>query len=524
MNYGEKQSPDWIRLTAGEFEHIVAMLLFRQHPDGQRFDGRGGDGGVDFVVDGAGGRIVYQIKHFTQRLGGPQRKQTTRSLDRLAGEQISEWILIVPIDLTPAEDQWFQSLDSESVRVRRWLGGTWLDQQIARHDDIRFAQLNSAGAARAEIQDRLRKVGNPVVSLDDVVQSQASLARVAATLSPAFDVYTSSSPDGTHVRLAPKPGTEFRLDLEQLRKHAGEKAFEHLGFGRAVEFQAPPSLIGLPSDLFGGDLGHWTLGGESGPAIRLRLEAVTEKGWVLAELPFPEVTGTRGFAGIEFETSHPSDWMTATTRMTPTNAAVSFTIDTTPAAYPHDLIHVVDFHEAARGSGHVRVVLTVHGQEMKAEPVPISIDEELIGPGFNRYVHDALFLQRCSGHRHRISVDGADDAHDLRELVRMIEGEVLHPSATLTVELTSIPDDLRASRGVGQSVAVRQELLSFTIQGEEHRPRGLVRQLTCDNTEIDNWNEAVATFSLGQGGTATFRPAPGHEWNMSMGEAGPSSG
>ncbi|MFD7409435.1 hypothetical protein ACFV7R_43990 [Streptomyces sp. NPDC059866] len=54
------------------------------------------------------------------------------------------WDLLVPIDPSPGEQRWFDSLREEFPFVRRWLGLNWLDQHFAAHPDlVRYAVQES---------------------------------------------------------------------------------------------------------------------------------------------------------------------------------------------------------------------------------------------------------------------------------------------------------------------------------------------------------------------------------------------
>ena len=77
----------WEDLGRQKFEDMVSVLLSRLHPDSQRIDGKGGDGGrdVQIVCPGDGSVIdAFELKSFTGRMGDVQRPQVKRSLNRVA--------------------------------------------------------------------------------------------------------------------------------------------------------------------------------------------------------------------------------------------------------------------------------------------------------------------------------------------------------------------------------------------------------------------------------------------------------
>ena len=87
------------------YEDMVAVLLSTLHPDAERLDGRGGDGGRDVQLREDGRKDLFELKSFTGRLGKEQgrRRQVENSLKRAAALNPDSWTLVVPIDPTPDE-------------------------------------------------------------------------------------------------------------------------------------------------------------------------------------------------------------------------------------------------------------------------------------------------------------------------------------------------------------------------------------------------------------------------------------
>ena len=114
---------------------MVSVLLSRLRQT-HRVDGRGGDGGRDCYFPGEKGTDAYELKSFTGRMERTQRRQVERSLARAMGQSPRTWTLVVPIDPTPAAQQWFDSLGAGLPAQLEWLGTTWLEEQLARFPDI----------------------------------------------------------------------------------------------------------------------------------------------------------------------------------------------------------------------------------------------------------------------------------------------------------------------------------------------------------------------------------------------------
>lgn len=135
------------------------MLVSRLHPTAQRIDGSGGDGGRDVLVPLETGLEIYQLKSHTGRMGKSQRKQVKNSLARAAEHNPAAWYLVVPIDPTPGEDEWFRELTADCPFPCRWLGKTWLDSHMASMPDIPRYYLENARDEIIELIERLNLEG-----------------------------------------------------------------------------------------------------------------------------------------------------------------------------------------------------------------------------------------------------------------------------------------------------------------------------------------------------------------------------
>jgi hypothetical protein len=76
----------WETVPQETYDDMVAVLLNTLHPDAERLDGRGGDGGRDIQLRHDGRLDLFELKSFTGRLGKEQgrRAQVERSLKRAA--------------------------------------------------------------------------------------------------------------------------------------------------------------------------------------------------------------------------------------------------------------------------------------------------------------------------------------------------------------------------------------------------------------------------------------------------------
>ncbi|GAA4734918.1 FxSxx-COOH system tetratricopeptide repeat protein [Phytohabitans rumicis] len=129
----------WSDYSADQVEQLMAALLTRLMPEAQRVDGSGGDGGVDVRVPAVGGLHIYEIKRFAERLKPGQRQQIQKSLLRAVRTQprMVAWTLVVPLDPTPTELEWFEShLQGLSPVPITWMGRTTIETHLSAHDDL----------------------------------------------------------------------------------------------------------------------------------------------------------------------------------------------------------------------------------------------------------------------------------------------------------------------------------------------------------------------------------------------------
>src|SRR5699024_10468278 len=135
---------EWTTLSGEEVEAVVAMLINREYPLSARVTPSQGDGGVDILHrngDGEGSDVVYQVKKFTGRLSSNQKSQINKSLttlisdDRWRGLNVTSWYLVLPLDPTPEEEQWFQELLAGKSFKGHWLGLAYLEQLAAKFPD-----------------------------------------------------------------------------------------------------------------------------------------------------------------------------------------------------------------------------------------------------------------------------------------------------------------------------------------------------------------------------------------------------
>lgn len=168
VNWDDKQ-------TQALYEDMISTLIKRIHPSAQRVDGSGGDGGRDLQVHDPESTIIYELKSFTGRLSqGGRKQQISRSLRKAARHRPDAWRLVIPIDPTPSEDEWFCKLTAEYPFPCQWCGLTWLNAEISLRPEIPRYFLE--GHERRVLQ-MLKELKAEEASTED---TQVVLARVKA--------------------------------------------------------------------------------------------------------------------------------------------------------------------------------------------------------------------------------------------------------------------------------------------------------------------------------------------------------
>ncbi len=168
----------WEEIERQKYEDMVSVLLSRLHPDAQRIDGKGGDGGRDVqIVHGQHDQIIdaFELKSFTGRVTPSRRTQTSRSLKRAAALDPVRWSLVVPIDPTPDEIRWFRRLAKGYDFPIKWLGRTWLDEKMSAFPDIRRYFLERAKDEVFQLLREIREEQARVTNVHDAVSRVRTL-------------------------------------------------------------------------------------------------------------------------------------------------------------------------------------------------------------------------------------------------------------------------------------------------------------------------------------------------------------
>ena len=111
----------WDELGPQRYEDMVSVLVSRLHPDAQRIDGKGGDGGRDVqVVRGQDSQTTdaFELKSFTGRMTSGRRRQVEHSLKRAATIDPARWSLIVDTEPSSSAPCTAHGLRHQQVNLR----------------------------------------------------------------------------------------------------------------------------------------------------------------------------------------------------------------------------------------------------------------------------------------------------------------------------------------------------------------------------------------------------------------------
>ena len=107
---------EWTRQSGEAVEAVVGMLLCSQLTIAVRVRPSQGDAGIDIFVPGPAGcgkeRAVYQVKRYCENLTSSQKRKIKQSYERVVeasrkqGWRITEWHLVMPLDLTTQNLAW----------------------------------------------------------------------------------------------------------------------------------------------------------------------------------------------------------------------------------------------------------------------------------------------------------------------------------------------------------------------------------------------------------------------------------
>lgn len=204
----------WESLDPATVERAVKMLIRRLHPAAQGIDGSGGDAGQDVQWDAPGGLVIFEVKSYAARLSNNQKRKIKHSLTKAAGHRPVRWVLVLPLEPSPAEVMWFARLRSEFSEIAlEWRGRDWLDEQFAGQPDLR----RYVEGSDYDLLERARELSHEQAALangatDLVARVNGLVHGRARELSPFWKVDISTEGIATTLRYSARVPDAATLD------------------------------------------------------------------------------------------------------------------------------------------------------------------------------------------------------------------------------------------------------------------------------------------------------------------------
>jgi hypothetical protein len=153
----------------------MSVLLFQERPTAWRRRPSQGDGGLDVGEPNTDGYHVYQIKGFTSSMKSSQRRQVRQSLQRILEDSrldrpVTGWSLVVPLDPTSEDEEWFRQLTAQAQFPCNWKGQLFWDCEASKHAHVidyylRDGKARLEGTAR-DLKHLLDQPGTPLRAAD----------------------------------------------------------------------------------------------------------------------------------------------------------------------------------------------------------------------------------------------------------------------------------------------------------------------------------------------------------------------
>jgi hypothetical protein len=349
---------EWSRIDSATYERMVAVLINTLHPGSTRIDGVSGDGGRDVQLRASGRLDVFQLKSQTGRVGKSQRQQIKELFEKAAELNPDSWTLVVPIDPTPDEEEWFEKLKKKYPFPLEWLGKTWLDRQMAEHRHIpRYFLFSGADEAIQIMRELRRDEAEFAEGVSYVVSRVEGWVKKLRELDPFWDFQISRDSSGSYT-ITPTPkyvGAErdrpitIRLQSRCPTTDEGKAALAALQ--NAIDFGRPTTVspkfvtaiqVDAPAGLGGVHKGSLAISAAEQPPFKadLAIAVVDPQGRTIAALPLTFRQRTSGMKGTELTGVDASGFFSIRLRGEPGSLQLEsdFTFEPPPDALPNQLL------------------------------------------------------------------------------------------------------------------------------------------------------------------------------------------
>ena len=524
----------WEDLGRQKFEDMVSVLLSRLHLDSQRIDGKGGDGGRDVQIVHAGDDLIadaFELKSFTGRMGPGQRKQVKNSLDRAAGLGPARWTLVVPIDPTPRELDWFHRMGENYGFPREWRGKTWLDEKMALFPDIRryyvegakdevyrlLLELREEQARVTDVHDamgRLRTLYERLNEIDPHYIYGLAIGNEAANIWPSDVVFSVRRGDVRVDAYAKYRGAvEDRPVFIRVMVTVSPEdlpVLEPLGYG--LETTIPHRMIssitidlpsGLGGNFSGGEFNIVPADTELDDPIILSLRLMAEDR-VVASYPVQLKEQTSGPRGSVFTGTDSTGWLTMRLTVNVVDEDVEAEFRVIPqSGMPNALVSLFQWLDAFQPARYLNIRWP-EGFEVHSE-----ISRPLWTEGSPvRFVEALAYLQKHAGVYSDFPLSLSEEhAQEIVTIAALMRGETIDLTwRALNLNLGQLGQEVKELADGGAQAVLIYEDISVELEGVKI-PIGRVRTYIPSARLADP--ESVKRDSA-SGLVPTLRLIPGH--------------
>jgi hypothetical protein len=454
---------DWDRISEAQYEQTVSILLSRMHPTSRRIDGSGGDGGRDVQFEAADGLHVFQLKSFTGRLDKRRRKQIVDSLKTVAALNPTDWAVIVPIDPTPKELEWFEGLRDTVAFPIEYRGRTWLDAQMSAHPEIGRYVFEDAANEIARLAQELNQERAVLAGgAPDALDRAGAVADQLNGLDPHYRYEITVGEGNREVRIIPRyEGAEVDRPIEgQFRfrfpnDEAGRAAAE--AFQRSIDYGVPVQVseeyvesasLDAPMNLGG----QWErIAIEIGPAVaedvvRTMILTTEEPGGSrLTELAMDFRRTNIGKRGSIWEATDHTGTLTAvlTTNVEEKRITVNLRVRAVETFYPREMVPVMRFLDTFVAPNLVAIYAADGSRISELTESPT---ERWVEPFMPRLVAGLALLQDRTGMMRRVRPGTTiQQFNDVMTAVELLDGR---PIEATWEQLVMVVNDNPLPEGV----------------------------------------------------------------------------
>jgi hypothetical protein len=523
---------DWAGLSREKVER-VAQLLVRDACGATSIDGSGGDLAQDLRHDGPDGLTIFEVKSFTKRLTNGQKRQITESCVRAVGLHAPHrWVLVIPLNPSPAEIAWFNKLRSRVPQVElEWFGLDWLDGQIAGREGL-LSYIEGADSALLRRARQFEMERAALTTGADLTRRVDNLFRLGETISPYWKWHFGDTPWGPGQILTgqrPESADEDPVQLTPLfsfpaddpeAETARERLLRALRVGGDVDIpgryieevrvtaasESTQRLLGEPTQQVA-QLRLISIPDNTGLPLRGSLVLERQEGAAGISVPFTfteRVGGSHGMTMTGIDSSELLEGRFEIERGDEVHGRFEMNLKPLAGSYPHDALPAVRL-----------LALCGPGDSLRFRVAPLTIasfNAVAGAPDGMPFLHELVaaleVLQSHLGILVPIPADPVSDEElrDLLAVARALSGRPARLSYTglsLTLRpggirqfLCSVPKEPGALYGAEEAVAITLDGRRYDVPGLAYwAPKVVLSNRTELEAVADDGAEAVATFS-----------------------------